>query len=105
MQEITVKKIQEMVLETQEDKTLGDMNIYKSYCSGGSLGAVFFAVCGEPPRGYAMYILDEDGKAGTLHTFDEVGLKRKVIHCTIKDLSDLKNADVWRNLVTKPLEA
>jgi len=94
MQELTVKQVQDIILETQEDKTLRDIYIHKSPCADNSLGAVFFAVSGNPPRGYAMYLPEESG-AGTLHVFDHLGLKRKILHCKIIDLENFKDSDVW----------
>jgi hypothetical protein len=95
MQELTIKEVQTVILETQEDRTPRDMYIHKSPCAENTLGAVFFAISGTPPRGYAMYLPGEAEKAGTLHIFDNLGLKRKIIHCTIKDLASFKDNDIW----------
>lgn len=95
MKELTVKEVQETILETQEDKTLRDMYIHKSPCAGDSLGAVFFAISGNPPRGYAMYLPNSSDGAGTLHVFDNLGLKRKILHCKIEDLTNYHDNDVW----------
>jgi hypothetical protein len=95
MRELTAKEVQETILETQEDKTLRDMYIHKSPCAGDSLGAVFFAISGTPPRGYAMYLPDAAGDTGTLHVFDNLGLKRKILHCKIQDLDNFNDNDVW----------
>lgn len=103
MQEITIKQVQDVILETQEDKKLRDMYIHKSPCAENSLGAVFFAISGTPPRGYAMYLPGEDKKAGTLHVFDNLGLKRKIMHCKISDLASCKDNDVWSAQEAKPL--
>ncbi|MCW4013101.1 MAG: hypothetical protein NWF07_08930 [Candidatus Bathyarchaeota archaeon] len=103
MQELTVKQVQDVILETQEDKNLRDMYIHKSPCAENSLGAVFFAISGTPPRGYAMYLPGEDMKAGTLHVFDNLGLKRKIMHCKITDLDSCKDNDVWSAQEAKPL--
>jgi len=35
-----------------------DLFIHKSYCNYGELGAVFFALNGSPPKGYAIYVPD-----------------------------------------------
>ena len=103
MQELSIKQVQDAILETQEDKTLRDMYIHKSPCAENSVGAVFFAISGTPPRGYAMYLPDGDAKAGTLHVFDNLGLKRKIIHCAIKELANCKDNDVWSAQEAKPL--
>jgi hypothetical protein len=95
MQELTLEEIQEKILETQQDKTLKEMYIHKSPCAEKKIGAVFFALNGVPPRGYAMYLPGEHGKAGALHVFDNLGLKRKIVHCTILDLDRYGNNDVW----------
>lgn len=102
MLELSIKQVQVFILETQEDKTLRDMYIHKSPCAENSLGAVFFAISGTPPRGYALYLLGE-GEAGVLHVFDNLGLKRKILHCKINDLDNYKNNDVWSALETKIL--
>ena len=103
MQELTIKQIQDVILESQEDKTLRDMYIHKSPCAENNLGAVFFAISGTPPRGYAMYLPGEGEKAGTLHVFDNLGLKRKIMHCKIKDLEKCKDNDIWSAQEAKPL--
>lgn len=95
MQELTLEQVQEKILETQEDKSLNEMYIHKSPCAEDQVGAVFFAINGVPPKGYAMYLPAESGKTGALHVFDNLGLKRKIIHCLIMDLEDYKSNDVW----------
>jgi hypothetical protein len=95
MQELTLEQIQEKILETQEDKTLNEMYIHKSPCAENEVGAVFFAINGVPPKGYAMYLPNETGNKGALHVFDNLGLKRKIIHCVIKDLANYKASDIW----------
>ena len=95
MQELTLEKVQELILETQQDKTLKEMYIHKSPCSENKVGAVFFALSGTPPRGYAMYLPDGSGGKGALHIFDNIGLKRKIIHCSILDLDVYEANDVW----------
>jgi len=103
MQELTIKEVQDVILECQEDKTLRDMYIHKSPCAENELGAVFFAISGTPPRGYAMYLPAKEGEAGTLHVFDNLGLKRKIMHCKIRDLDRYKDNDVWNAQAAKPL--
>lgn len=103
MQELSIKQVQEVILETQEDKTLRDMYIHKSPCAENSLGAVFFAISGTPPRGYAMYLPGQGGKLGALHVFDNLGLKRKIIHCKIVDLDRYMDNDVWSAKAITPL--
>lgn len=103
MQEISIKQVQDIILESQEDKNLRDMYIHKSPCAESNLGAVFFAISGNPPRGYAMYLPGEGEKAGTLHVFDNLGLKRKIMHCKINDLDQCKDNDVWSAQEGKPL--
>jgi len=104
MQELTLRQVQEMMLETQEDKTLREMFIHKSPCAEDDVGAVFFAVAGTPPRGYAMFLPDgEDGCAGTLHVFDRLGLKRKILHCRIEELASCEGNDVWSPQVAVPV--
>jgi hypothetical protein len=95
MQEITVRQVQDIILETQGDKTPRTMFIHKSPCAGSSVGAVFFAISGTPPRGYAMFLPEEGQTTGTLHVFDHLGLKRKILHCNIADLVEYKDNDVW----------
>jgi len=95
MQEITVRQVQGIILETQEDKALRNMFIHKSPCAGSDVGAVFFAIDGTPPRGYAMFLPEGEQTTGTLHVFDHLGLKRKILHCNIADLVDYKDNDVW----------
>ncbi len=51
--------------------------------------------------GYAMYL--PEGEKGTLHVFDNLGLKRKIVHCAIKDLASYKDNDVWNAQAAKPL--
>jgi hypothetical protein len=103
MQELSIKQVQDVILETQEDKTLRDMYIHKSPCAENSVGAVFFAISGTPPRGYAMYLPEEGDRAGTLHVFDNLGLKRKIIHCKIIDLDSYKANDIWSAQAVTPL--
>ena len=70
-------------------KSLREMYIHKSPCAEDEVGAVFFAISGTPPRGYAMFLPDgKDDCVGTLHVFDRLGLKRKILHCRIVDLAD-----------------
>ena len=101
MQELTVQEVQNVILESQEDKTPRDMYIHKSPCAADEVGAVFFAISGTPPMGYAMYL--PEGEKGTLHVFDNLGLKRKIMHCMIKDLASYKDNDVWNAQAAKPL--
>jgi hypothetical protein len=101
MQNMTVQGIQDVILETQEDKTPRDMYIHKSPCADNEVGAVFFAISGTPPMGYAMYLTE--GDKGTLHVFDNIGLKRKIMHCKISDLEKYKNSDMWDAQATKSL--
>ena len=102
MREINVKEVQDIILETQEDKTIQDMYIHKSPCAENSLGAVFFAISGTPPKGYAMYLPEEGDKAGILHVFDNFGLKRKILHCKIIDLGSYKDNEIWSAQAGKP---
>lgn len=101
MQNMTVQGIQDVILETQEDKTPRDMYIHKSPCADNEVGAVFFAISGTPPMGYAMYLTE--GDKGTLHVFDNIGLKRKIMHCRISDLENYKDSDMWDAQATKSL--
>ena len=101
MQKMTVQGIQDAILETQEDKTPRDMYIHKSPCADKEVGAVFFAISGTPPKGYAMYLAE--GEKGTLHVFDNIGLKRKIMHCKISDLASYKDSDVWNAQAAEPL--
>jgi hypothetical protein len=95
MQELSVAKVQDVILETQEDKTHRDLFIHKSPCAGNETGAIFFAISGTPPRGYALFLPKKEEKnQGMLHVFDELGLKRKIIHCRIIDLDRFKDNDV-----------
>ena len=95
MQELSVAQVQDIILETQEDKTHRDMFIHKSPCAGNETGAIFFAISGTPPRGYAMFLPNMEGKnQGMLHIFDELGLKRKILHCKINDIDQFKDNDV-----------
>ena len=104
MQELTLRQVQETMLETQEDKSLREMFIHKSPCAEDEVGAVFFAISGTPPRGYAMFLPDgKDGGVGTLHVFDRLGLKRKILHCRIVDLASCKENDVWSPQVAAPV--
>ena len=100
MQEMTVQRIQDVILETQNDKTPRDMYIKKSNAADED-GAVFFTISGSPPKGYAMYL--PAGEKGTLHVFDNLGLKRKIMHCKIPDLANYKDDDVWNAQAAKPL--
>ncbi len=95
MQALTLEQVQEKILETQQDKTLHEMFIHKSPCAENQVGAVFFAINGVPPKGYAMYLPGESGKEGALHVFDNLGLKRKIIHCLIMDLDHYGANGVW----------
>jgi hypothetical protein len=95
MQEITVKQVQDIILEAQADKTLHNMFIHKSPCAESATGAVFFAISGTPPRGYAMFLPEGGKDTGILHVFDHLGLKRKILHCKIIDLANYKDSDVW----------
>ncbi len=96
MQELTLRQVQETILETQGDKSLREMFIHKSPCSEDGIGAVFFAIAGTPPRGYAMFLPDgEDECVGTLHVFDRLGLKRKILHCKIDELVTCEDNKVW----------
>ena len=101
MQNLTVQGIQDVILEAQEDKTPRDMYIHKSPCAANEIGAVFFAISGTPPMGYAMYLTE--GDKGTLHVFDKIGLKRKIMHCRISDLEKYKDSDMWDAQATKSL--
>lgn len=103
MQNLTLRQVQEIILETEEDKSLREMYIHKSPCTEDGVGAVFFAVAGKPPRGYAMFLPDgEDGCVGTLHVFDRLGLKRKILHCRIDELATCKDNDVWNPKAAAP---
>jgi len=104
MQELTVRDVQVIILETQEEKKLREMFIHKSPCSANDVGAVFFAISGTPPRGYAMFLPIGDGSdVGALHVFDQLGLKRKIVHCRIVDLANCNNNDVWSPQTVAPL--
>ena len=51
-----------------------------------------------------MFLPDgKDGGVGTLHVFDRLGLKRKILHCRIVDLASCKDNDVWSPQVAAPV--
>ena len=57
MKQITVKKLYSIVIKTYSNPNYPrKMLIHKSKCDYGGLGAVFFAINGSPPKGYAIYI-------------------------------------------------
>jgi hypothetical protein len=95
MRELTVAQVQDVILETQGYKNHRDMYLHKSPCMDNKTGAVFFAISGTPPRGYAMFLPSTEVKnQGMLHVFDELGLKRKILYCEIVDLELYEDNDV-----------
>lgn len=94
--QVTVADVERLILETQEDRTPCDMHIHKSPLED-SVGAVFFAISARPPKGYAMFLpRDNDKNSGILHVFDNLGLKRKILHVTINDLDEYKDRDILK---------
>ncbi len=51
-----------------------------------------------------MFLPIGDGSdVGALHVFDQLGLKRKIVHCRIVDLANCNNNDVWSPQTVAPL--
>lgn len=77
---IGLSDISESILETSSNKEQKPIIVNKIRCRKGDVGVVFFAMDGDPPKGYAMFILDQGSRdTGTLHVFDAWGIKRKIL--------------------------
>jgi len=77
---IGLNDISESILETSSNKEQRPIIVNKIRCRNGDVGVVFFAMDGDPPKGYAMLILDQGRRdTGTLHVFDAWGIKRKIL--------------------------
>lgn len=77
---IGLSDVSESILETSSNKEKRPILVNKIRCRNGDAGVVFFAMDGDPPKGYAMLILDQGSRdTGTLHVFDAWGIKRKIL--------------------------
>ena len=79
LETIQVEEIVEMILETRNAQQMQPISINKSRLQSGSISAVLFSLCSGPEKGFAVFL--PEGKhenIGTLHIFDEYGIKRKI---------------------------
>lgn len=53
--EVTLREIRDIILNTYVSQEPRRMFIHKSQSGNGGLGAVFFAIEGTPPKGYAIF--------------------------------------------------
>ena len=94
---IQVEAIVEMILETRNAQQMQPISINKSRLKSGSINAVLFSLCSGPEKGFAMF-LPEGGheNIGSLHIFDEYGIKRKIrSNIKIVDLDIYADTDVY----------
>ena len=92
MKEITVRNVYEMIIRTYSNPHFPrEMFIHKSYCDYEKLGAVFFAINGSPPKGYAIYIPGHH----KLVVIDAWGKQRvRSEQYEITDLDNFKDFDI-----------
>ncbi|MDD3492294.1 MAG: hypothetical protein PHU95_02295 [Candidatus Thermoplasmatota archaeon] len=63
LKEIDIEWIRSKIAELYDGKkdgysTTRELHVHKSYCNYDTLGCVFFALNGSPPKGYAIYVPD-----------------------------------------------
>jgi len=98
IKKVRVRDIANIILRTYVSQRPRPLHIHKSYCSYGRLGAVFFAVNGSPPKGFALFIpTDLFRPIGVLHIIDAWGKKRRMPGLyEITDLDEFEDTDTLK---------
>ena len=71
--------------------------VQKSYCDNGTLGCVFFALHGSPPKGYAVYV-PAHHYIVYIDAWGRTERRRETIMIGLEDIHDFEVLDVddWR---------
>ena len=89
--QLIVRDVYDRIIKTYSNpKFPRPMMIHKSYSAYSQLGAVFFAVEGSPPKGYALYVPEHN----YLIIIDAWGKTRRYTATEITDLDQFKDDDV-----------
>ena len=94
---VTVRDVYDRIIKTYTNPSSRTMLIHKSYSAYEQLGAVFFAVEGSPPKGYAIYVPGHS----YLIIVDAWGKARRYKYTNITDLDQFEADDV---LMEAPLD-
>lgn len=94
---IQIDDIIEMILETRNVPQMPAITVNKSRTIDGGLGAVLFSLYDGPERGFAVLFPDHGHEnVGSLHIFDEHGIKRKIkSHIKVIDLDKYAEIDLY----------
>ncbi|MBA7625154.1 hypothetical protein ES703_32578 [subsurface metagenome] len=91
--QLTVRDVYNRIIKTYSNpKHPRPMMIHKSYSAHSKLGAIFFAVTGSPPKGYAIYVPEHS----YLIIIDAWGKTKRYRNTKITDLDQFKDDDVLR---------
>ena len=92
-----IDDIIEMILETRNVPNIPAITVNKSRTVDGDLGAVLFSLYDGPERGVAVFLPDNGHESvGSLHIFDEHGIKRKIrSHIKVIDLDKFAEMDIY----------
>ncbi|MCW4051038.1 MAG: hypothetical protein NWE89_15030 [Candidatus Bathyarchaeota archaeon] len=94
---IQIDDIIEMILETRNVHQMQAITINKSRTKEGGLGAVLFSLYDGPEKGVAVLLPEnEHENIGSLHIFDEHGIKRKIkSYIRVIDLDKYAEMDIY----------
>ena len=94
---VQVDEIIEMILETRNVPHMPAITVNKSRTKEGGLGTVLFSLYDGPEKGFAVLIPDNEREnIGSLHIFDEYGMKRKIrSHIKVIDLDKFAEMDIY----------
>lgn len=88
---LTVRDVYNRIIKTYVNpKDSRPMMIHKSYSAHSLLGAIFFAVIGSPPKGYAVYVPEHY----YLIIIDAWGKTRRYQYTEVTDLDQFKDNDI-----------
>jgi len=92
-----INEIIGMILETRNVSQIPALTVNKSRTKDGGLGAVLFTLYDGPERGFAVLFPDHGHEnVGSLHIFDEQGIKRKIrSHIKVIDLDKFAEMDLY----------
>lgn len=97
METIRVRDVIELMLESHTVQEIPTISIVKNRSENSILLNVMFSMYNGPQKGFTIFLPeDENENIGSLHIFDEYGLKRKIkSRIKIIDLNRYKEKDVY----------
>jgi len=94
---LQIDDIIKMILGTRNVPQIPAITVNKSRTIDGGLGTVLFSLYDGAERGFAVLIPDNEREnIGSLHIFDEYGMKRKIkSHIKVIDLDKFAEMDIY----------